>query len=751
MAVVAGKFVIGAGASATGKAMSFASQITTAMTSVNYKILAQGPDHDGTAIWNQTYRMSPWDQHDSKACVVMINNSAGQIHFRALYDANIQTLPGQVIAGTSHWGGLWTTAGFPDTSGVPSIATVGTGSTGTTSFTFDGASSYTVRYIISEFGIWTYADNGALKFVMVIGRPLGNTHPGRNLFIQATEHTAPPYEITAPSGTPGVHLKLQADAREIPITFATGFGPGGGGGSGYLTGELAQAITMQSGGLVRGVRRDIAISPPNRTEALRIVMEPDRAPSAGIPGADSQLTPMLRLSYQDPTLPAMGLDFACKTGITGVTVASPATPRGEFTLAAAAFITNGVRLGSLVYNHTRNSSAEVVAFGLGGSESEVDEDTLYLDTIPPAWDGADSYDVYPYTDQQLGSTSIGGSFQCCLESDEVIAIEKSGGGDVDVVLNDVYGEAQGLFSVGQGVQINSNSLAVTIALSSSAGYLIGQLVEDSLTGTRGIIRGNNVAKNTVVVDTISNGAPTAAAWTTGGGATLNNVTTGNPRQGGATGVSFTTVLNASTFPTVLGTGPQGWSTYVLVTGVAQKGGDDLRTVLSLALDTNQNAALNLMPGSCIGVRAKTQIREAVTLPAGNFLSAAFLWPSYGTTTQGNDYQSMDIRRNEVLAYGSLEPPHAPDYETGSFDVSPLYLRPNNAIQGYATVGTYAHMKGLSAAGSIVQIGDEMHEDGDSERRWFVGDVESNEFKGATTQSPNVSQHIILGPGGANLI
>ena len=546
-------------------------------------------------------------------------------------------------------------------------------------------------------------------------------------------------------------LKFQADAREIDVTIPVGLGPGG---AGYLVGELAQEITMQTGGILRGKRRDINIWA--RAEALRVTMEPDRAPSAGISGAESQLTPMLRMSYQDPSLVAMGVNFALTpdAGITTITTMdAQSAPLGEFSLTGADFIGAGVRRGCLVYNRNRDNYQEVVAFGnIGASAVTVETDTLYLDAIGPDWLVGDVYDIYPYTDQQLGSTSIGGSFQCFLDSDVTAAIEKSGGGDIEVVLNDIYGEARNLYTAGQGLQINSNSLIVKLTVTSSAGYLVGQLIEDDDTGARGIIRA--ISGNDLMVDTISGNTtdPTVAPWAVGVVNLLNDVATvENPRVGGASGTDVTAIEHVGDYPTIGGSTPQGWSTIITVTGVAQKDTTDFRTVLTLDLDDGAvNTNLNLMPGSCIGMRAKTQIRDVAALPA-NFMGSASVWPAYSTGASGaTDNDNMDIRRNDVDLYGSPEPSHTPDYETGSFDVSPLYLRMANTLQGHASVGSYAHMKGVNA-GSTIQQGDELHEDGDDERRWYAGAEDTNKAKGATTSSPSVNQRILLGPAGPELI
>ena len=209
--IVAGKFVIAGGASAGGQRMSFATQITAAMVSAGYKLLAQGTDHDASDYWNQTYRMSSWDQHNSKACVVpIVSSGTGIIRFAPIFDANIQTLPGQVLGGLIHWLGSWDASGFPDTD-FPELSNAGSATSGAVGVSFNGTDSWTVRYVISEFGIWIKLDNGTNETNIVVGRPLGNMQPGRDLSLQATVTDAsPPFlpSLGALSGSGGANAEV---------------------------------------------------------------------------------------------------------------------------------------------------------------------------------------------------------------------------------------------------------------------------------------------------------------------------------------------------------------------------------------------------------------------------------------------------------------------------------------------------------------------------------------------------------------
>jgi hypothetical protein len=687
--------------SGAGQASTLYSLASTALTNAGFRLIWSGT---ASSVWRHPKR----DIHDSHAdyIIIRINLTSFVIETMQDYDPSIVPVAASVstlVASTGSWLGAFPSAGSPNT------AAGRVSSDGVTDFNLSfgsGNDTWTVRLIASEYGLWIAADNGSNVWVGGSGPVMDVIRGIRDIGFEATATW--PVTFAAPTGAQ--HLTIEVDGVSFNITFRTGVA--------MTAFDVAQAVTMAIGGLAEGdvVERVAA-------DYVRIRIPEERAPV----GNYSTTRPQIKLTYQDPQVVAAGLDFSLYSGAMTAVVTGAG---GTLQLNTGAFPQSNVRVGSVVYNHTRGNSAIVQRFG--GTLY----DTMVMDTVPGTWVAGDAYEVYPFSDHGLAMGGHNGVWQGVLSTDEFATITV--GADRVLYLNDIYGEAQGQYEAGQVVSIQNNGMAVVLTVADETGVVLGEEVQNSTTGALGLVRSIDATGNRILVDTTDNSVnPTAIPWNDGdtvvsnGGGTMN------------TTIAVGGVDSSDTRSTT------GWMQFAVVLAVGQvnPGAGDLRTKLTLDLDDpGMNPAAQWFPSAVIGVKAKLRcVALSWQLPSNQWQSD--INPRcYAAALYNDDY--YDVRRNEantfVLPSGS-QSPHEPDWETHSLQLAELVWGLRGGAAGYDMVGRYPHFRTANARGLVPTIADELDEDGDTNRPWVaVGQL--TETMGAHMVS-SASHWVCIGPGG----
>jgi len=683
--------------SGAGQAATMYALATTALTGAGYRLIWSGTD---ASVW----RLPQLDVHDSNQhyLIIRISSAAFQIEMMNDYDPSVVPVAaaiGTLVASTGSWLGAWPSAGAPNVSaGVVA-------SDGNTDFNLSfgtGNDGWTIRFIASEYGLWISADNGSTNTVGGVGPPMDVIRGVRDIGFQATATW--PITFAAPTGAQ--HLTVYVDGVSFNITFPTGVA--------MTAFDIAQAITMQIGGFAEGdVVEEVS------ADYVRVRIPEERAPV----GNYSTTRPLCRLAYQDPQVVAAGLDFSLYSGAMTAVVTGAG---GTLQLNLGAWPQNNVRVGSVIYNHTRGNSAIVQRFG--GTLY----DTLYMDTVPGTWVAGDAYEVYPFSDHGLAMGGHNGVWQGVLSTDEFATITP--GAARVIYLNDIYGEAQNQYEAGQVVAMHNNGAAVVLTVADESGVLVGEEVSNSTTGALGIVRSIDASGNRILVDTTDNSAnPTATPWNDGdvvvsnGGGTMN------------TTIAVGGVDSSDTRSTT------GWFQFVPVLAVGQvnPAGGDLRTKLTLDLaDPGINASALWFPSCIIGVKARLRCDAVAWALPSNQWQAAIRPRAYATALYNATYG--DVRRNEV-AIIATENPHEPDYETHSLQLAEIVFRMTGGAIGYDIMGRYPHFRSANARGVVPTYSDELDEDGDTNRPWVVLNTNTGDF-GAYAGS-SITHWVCIGPGG----
>jgi hypothetical protein len=641
--------------------------IESAMTSAGYTTILRTSDHGTGNVRSAILRPPPLDRYASRPELFWLYTTGGAaLNFSYLYDYNIQqALP--TTATLSGANGAWSGGTWP-TTGIPLITTtINQGN-----LPFDGATTGDLFVLASEYGVVAvYVTTQATNLVNMVAPqyPMDPVRSRREIGFVGTLAGATA-TFTAPASQ---HLTVRIEGVDFNITFPTGVA--------LTPYRITQEITRQLGGFGEADLR------PRRTDAdVVIVRIPgSRAPVAGY----STTKPEIALIYQDPTVRTAGINFAIggdSWALTGATLAS-----GNFN-----FIQHRARVGSTVYNHTLATSTTIESFNDPGTEAVL--------TSVVGWLSSHTVDVYPTEDHGTGVGNHGGYWQMVLEGAETADI--TDGADRTVILNDVYGEAQGQFEVGQRVLVSNNGLSVNLALSGVVGtFVLGEEIEVTVgggLGTRGLIRA--LDGSTVSVDTIEGAG--------GAGSPYEEI----PWQGTDTITGATSGATAAIVPTA--SANIGWHGYVPILAIGQvdPANGDHRTTLSLDLDHGAvNTSLALSPGSVIGVRAKTR---QVMDTASTSLTQPTTVPRVVTNSTYN--VDTDVNRHELDL--TVEPARSPDYETDSLQIAEIVGRFNTTAGSppYSTdlYSTYAHVRtinGRSALGPGYR--DECPEDGDPNRVW----------------------------------
>lgn len=740
MPAVAAKTVIPAApADGAGQAAAMCDAATTLLAASGSSKIAAWSSDGSSNLRLSYWRLAPIDPHYSRADIYCIRRSLTSMYMMPTFDCDLLKVNGPVGPGEGTavmWAGLWS-ANYPGL-GVPTLSTVSGMAHQVIRTNFgDGTDEFTIRMIASEYGLFYVANNGTAEFWNCHARPTDTIRPGRDIGFTALASGVGPYTFVAPTGA--AHLIVESDGRSTSITFPAAT---------PLTGwEIAREITMQGAGFIEAtIETESGV--PN-TELLRLQIPQLRFPSAGI--AATGITPRIRLTYQDPQFVLGGWNFS-PSALIAINASALSAPgvRGTIQFPVTRLPLAGVHIGSCVYNRTAAGSAFVVAFdssSLPGNPL----DTVILDNLPIGWNAGDDYDLYPFCDQMLGTSVDGGQYQATLWSDptDPIAAQLPGSGSVQVVLTDLYGEAYGHYVAGQGVFLMNNGLAVLALVEDETGFVLGELVQNTTTGAVGIIRG--ISGKKFVIDTISHDVNPSSVvpWSaTDAVVSYNSVNSPAPVGTGSTNLGPVVSSSSGAWLT------EGQSGLVQVTGISRaylEGGaaDDLRTVLSLALDDALlNPGLKLFPSCVVGVRAK--VRAMQVGDSGS--TDAMPGPSFGISL--GSIVGTDERANERGQYSSGEPQHVPDVDSSSFEAAQHLPRWSSARVGDGLLGALAHFRGVniaSAVAPVVSPGDLLYEHLDPARVWVAVSTSSGALGfGAITMQPGVTQRYLIGPADSSL-
>lgn len=726
--------------------------------------------NDGVAnIRSFVHRLAKMDPHYSRVDLLPAYCTTTNPTIWPICDADILKqgsngmAPAAAVPNIIMWAGKWSGASWPNL-GTPTIDN--SVSFSTISFDFDtGVDGWTCRFVGSEYGHAFVANNGSsgTEFQMACDRPTDTRVPGRNIEVIAGVTGGPSYTFGAATGVHApYHLIFESDGRDINVQLPA---------TAVSLWQVARAITMAAGGFIAGVKRNIL--PGNELLVARIPQ--DRFPSAGIPGVTG-VTPRIRLKYQDPAFVAQGINFGRFTGIAfdagGVTTGA----RGTLARAASNFVANRVRVGSYVYNRNIGDWAEVKAFKTTTNPC----DTIICDNVPGAWTDAHSYDVYPFCDHGLGTGVEGGLYQGARwdPTDDTAAfdtiVKTASPTTTKVVLNDLYGEAQGHYSIGQNVLVMNNGCAVILEVDTVAGFVLGETVINPDTGARGVIRAIDTTSSPprLLVDTFQgrvlairvnhSGSSRYYAWNDYNNDAVQTwdrvqSDTSDPDSPAEHGTGSAVIGSglSGTYSSTKGYSTEGQSGLITVLAVTQAkndGGaaDDYRTVLTLDTNAAQvNAGFEVFPSAVIGARAR--IRRQVD----DNWRYHYVVPHFEGDTLGNPIDT-NIRVNErAHITGGNQPTHTPDAETSSYDLAALMLRLANTKIGYGDLGSYAHMRAINpAAPNPINAGDGLPEQGDIQRLWVAVSnavyVDATPCSGARTTDPVIQHRLCIGPSDSTL-
>lgn len=738
---------------ATGNGVTQGLSIAAAMESVilaaGGEIVGQLAAHGTGNVFNRVYRLPKWDAWYSRADYVQIHNSVASatLYVAGIIDFDPQTFCGGINT-IGVWEGAWPTGGssWPG-AGSPTTRSASTTTVSSNFACVGGTKTWDCHFICSEIGFYGICTDGTGFAMPMCFRPLGDTFPGRNLAVSASV-TGSSFTIAAPSGNFGggatQHLRVLADGKTLDFDLTIT------GGTIY---DVAQMITMQSGGTVQGY----VIEQKPTTQRLGIRIAPDRVPSAGVAGAGTQMVPVLAVVYQDPELPTANIDFRVAGDVTMTTVNTGT--RGNLDSTGADFIGAGARIGGYVYNQTIGDTATVVAFGDGATSVQLDPDNMYCGSVPGTWTTGHVYDVLPYCNQAQAMGAVGGVSPAVMASDVDLSFTP-GGSDVTVYLTSLAGELKGQIQPGQTLKVCNNASTVGLNLGSVTGASVeGELFENLTSGAVGIVRAIKGSK--VWVDTLSNsvnpGSPpwnvsdtvVSAANSGGGGSDPQD----NPRVGGNLSATISSIDDSSS------RGATGWDGVVTVVGTpdyVDEGNGDYRLAVVLdANDPNLNASLQCIPGFTVGVGANDMnlcTSESVASLTGTY-PAIDVRPAYGLS--GTLLTALDVRREEVNNYSANEPTHTPDTDTGLVDMSPIYVASTSTARGHEIKGSLGHIRSVNVVSNgapVVGAGDDLLEGKDNERHWFASGVEdTSRAHGAGTIQPAVNGRLVIGPGSASFI
>jgi len=442
----------------------------------------------GSTGW--IYRMPTLDNYHSQADLFYMEVNTTNFVLEEIYDYDMcrpqaPTIPNHVTGSVGGWtGGTWPSTGNPQQTSIynDGINHIAAGFS-------DGNDAWTIRTIVSEYGLAILAADGTNTTLTYTGRAVDDVQGNREMHFEVSASSG--YIFAAPTGPISAHMRVRIEGNDFDITLPTG--------SSLSNHDIAQSITMQIGGMGEAIIKDKIDG-----EYIRVRIPQNRMPAGGY----STTKPQIALTYQDDTMETAGLSFALVTGsVTAVTTGADGTIRKSSTNWPVL----DVRQGAVVYNKTRSNSALVTRF----SSSVTNYDTMVMDTIPGAWIAGDEYEVYPGPENHAhGIGAHNGIYQGVVSGSETLPLTGGVGNEFTIILNDLYGEAFEHFTNGQTIVLTNNGCAAVLTLSSSSGFELGEEVHNSTTGARGIVR--SVDGSAIVVDTTEgafSSSYTAAPWT----------------------------------------------------------------------------------------------------------------------------------------------------------------------------------------------------------------------------------------------
>lgn len=700
--------------SAGGQSAQFCDLVVASMLRAGATRVLNLVNHNVGSARETLLRMPPLGPHQAYADYFLIsNNNGGAIgSIQPVFDARMSTQSGLTVGAYVGSSGSWTTgaAGFPNT-GLPVVSAIfGT----TANATFPGATAVRVRINSSEYGIAFAVDFGSTQTVGFYFRPMDSIRCGRDIGAQSQQGAFTAAGQTHTFGAPtGQHLTIEIEGVAFNVTFPA---------VAINSFRTAQEITRQLGGFGEAYVRDLY--PLAQGESVRIRITPDRAPVGGqVAGGGSYSTfrPRIRITYQDPSVIAAGVDFSLRSNFSATAVVTGAL--GTLQLSTVNWPAIGGRVGSVMYNRTRGNSASVVRY----TTTTNPMDTMVLDNIPVAWVAGDTYDFLPCAEHADGVGAFGGAWQAVVRANNFSNLTQ--GAIRDIVLSDLYGEAFSHYQVGQTVFMANNGFCVVLSVNASpAGMRIGDTITNTTRGSTGIVRAIDTVGNRILVDTISGGSLLGTPY--------NGDPWASPDSVNATGVVVLINSVADNQASI------GWMALAQVTAISQLSATDPRTVLTLDLTAaNINAALALAPGFHVGVHAKNIVMQTWNLPGNNL-------PLTGLPNLINRNLGQDINRDEAARLPGIYPSHAPDFETYSYQLAE-YLGQNASASVFGrdpVQGQFPHLRSVNAANVNPQVGDNLQEDMDANRSWIPIGMSTNNASGAG--SPTHANNLIcIGPGG----
>lgn len=706
--------------SGSGQSAAFIDFVSTALTSAGATRVYNFNGHGTGNIRGALFRLPQLGPYNSMPDLILIHNLQGNSTAQISASVFDGDLMGQSATNANVWTGsvgTWSNSALFPSTGTPNTSTAfgnNSNSNGMQVSFNSGGSTWTCRAIVSEYGLMVVADNGTNQTTIHVYRPMDDIRGPRDVGIQCQQGSftsaGQTHTIGAPSGAE--HLSIEIEGITFNVTFPN---------TALNSYRFAQELTRQLGGMGEASVR--SLSPQAQGEVVRFRIPPDRAPV----GNYSTVRPRIRLLYQDPTVISGGLDFSLVSATTMTSVTTGVG--GNVQLSTKNWPAIGARIGTVVYNRTRSSSASATGF----TTTTNPMDTIVLDTVPGSWVAGDTYDILPCYEHQDGLGAFQGSWQACLQSNPFTTVAQ--GASRTLVLNDLYGEAQTHFQVGQSLFLANSALSMILPVNASpAGMKIGDTLTNNTKGSLGIVRAIDTGGNRVLVDT-TQGASSAGSpfngdpWNNGDSITASGVT-----------VSINSTIQHSSNQ---GSPTTGWFGLAKITAISQVSASDPRSTITVDLTAvNVNTGLVLFPSFIVGTRAKQMCNLVVTTPGSG--STVFAIPEMFPTTISSN---TDIQRSEV-GHMTNPPVHVPDYETYSYQLAEWVMAWNssNAPFGNDLLGRMPHLRSVNAKNVTPTIGDTLEEDFDSNRTWIpIGQYQSGAVGAGTTS--NANHWMCIGPGG----
>lgn len=642
-------------------------QIIADMLAAGWIIIRASDDGIGFLL-----RAPALDHYSSHSDMVYVwaNNTDGACRSAPASDFDVQALPfATYTLVTGAPGASYTGGGSPWPGGSPQRVALYNSAFQYWVLQPTGLSATFTSYA-SEFGVYaTYDDGSGTANIELawFARPLGSYRYGRNLTVRTRTPTFP---ITFSAPTGAAHVTFDIDGHDIDVTFPTG--------TALTAARIAQEVSLQTNGLV-----EAAVVETQSDTNLTFTMPYDAEPIFGY----SSTTPHIAITYVDSTADSLNLPLF-QGAVTTISTT-------ELVLTGANWVLRNVRLGATIYNRTRDASTVVARFA-----TTTDTYDTLVATFPGDWLTTDTYlvlpgpETYPY-----GLGLHDGHYQGCPVSSS--AVITSASGEIDVVLNDQLGEAQGHYQVGQYVAAASLGTCVTITVSDITDWVLGDDITATDRTTQGVIRNIYTGTSQIVVDTLS--APSIDVMSPSGAWQVGDTVTGT--LGGSALIS--SVRGA----TVTSDDSLGWYQRVPITAITQVDipTGDYRTILTLDF-SGINAAAKISPGFTVCFQSR--VMYGGNMDDAHTMAGALV--SNVASSVGQIFGDTDICRDDNNVNGANSPRWDPDYETGCAPLCALAFRYTSPWANGVAM-TIPHLRQVNARTRA--SGDGFVENGDANRIW----------------------------------